>query len=101
MLTEDQRREFNALGLLRLPGAIPAADTETIRECVWGALEAKGIRCDDPSSWDQISGFFFCKTNETGAFNPMATPAVRQALDGLFGETSWEEPPYWGGPKKR
>jgi hypothetical protein len=98
MLTEDQRREFDQLGLLRLPGAIPAADVQAMRERVWETLEAKDIRRDDPESWNQISGSFFRKTNETGAFNPMATPIVRQALDGLFGDTFWEEPPYWGGP---
>ncbi|NKB69156.1 MAG: hypothetical protein GKR89_18975 [Candidatus Latescibacteria bacterium] len=98
MLTEDQQREFDELGILRLPGAVDPQDARILGKGVWEPMEAKGMRCDEPETWRQVTGKFFRKTRETGAFKAMASPVVRQGLDGLFGARPWEEPEYWGGP---
>ena len=98
MLSESQRREFDELGLLRLPGAVPSEAARAMQDRVWETMAAKGVRRDDADTWVPVSGSFFRKTSEAGAFDAMATPAVRQALDGLFGDAPWQEPEHWGGP---
>lgn len=98
MLTQEQHQQFDRLGYLHLPNAIDAEAAAVMRDRVWQALAAKAMRPDEPQSWQQVSGSFFRKTSESDAFAAMASPAVRQALDGLFGDIPWQEPPYWGGP---
>lgn len=98
MLTPSQRSEFDELGLLRLPGAVAPEAARAMQNKVWEAMAAKGMRRDAPDTWVQVSGSFFRRTSEAGAFEAIATPPVRQALDGLFGEVPWQEPEYWGGP---
>jgi hypothetical protein len=91
--------EFELTGLLRLPGAIPAADTREMRDALWAELARKhGIRRDAPESWipGKVSGLQ--EPERAGAFARMASDALCGALDDLFAPRCWEPPPRWGSP---
>src|SRR5262245_55450418 len=56
MLTAAQRAEFDRTGLLRLPSAIPAADTAAMRERLWRHLaDTRGIVADRAGTWPRES----------------------------------------------
>jgi hypothetical protein len=42
---------FQIHGWVRVPGAFSADEAAAMREVVWRALDALGIRRDDPATW--------------------------------------------------
>jgi hypothetical protein len=73
-------------GVVRLPGAIPTRDIETMRAALERKLADRPQRTARPSKL----------SSRTGAFDAMASPAVRAVFDALLGR--WEEPAHWGLP---
>jgi ectoine hydroxylase-related dioxygenase (phytanoyl-CoA dioxygenase family) len=73
-------------GVVRLPGAIPASDIETMRAALERKLAARPQRTARPSKL----------SSRSGAFDAFASPTVRAILNTLLGE--WEEPDHWGLP---
>jgi hypothetical protein len=96
ILTAAQHEEFDRAGLLRLPGAIPAAQVETMCDRIWAHVRSEhGIARSDPATWlieDRLAGLR--KVAGGPDFERIGSPAVRGALDGLLGE--WTEPSRWG-----
>jgi hypothetical protein len=99
MLSQTQLAEFARSGLLRLPGAIPGAEVATMRDRFWEVLSSKhGIARDRAETWTIEHPRHLQVLKRSGAFNLMATGAVRAALDDLLGASVWVEPQTWGLP---
>ena len=99
MLTEDQRDTFTRTGLLRLPGAVPAAEAAVMRDGVWEFLARRdGIAPDRPETWTEGIPRHLQPLRRSGLFAGMGSPPVRAALDGLLGAGAWREPSSWGQP---
>jgi Phytanoyl-CoA dioxygenase (PhyH) len=99
MLSADQRRCFDDSGIVTLRGAIDCAAGDAMRAALWAELERRcGLREHDPASWREPRPAGFQALAKRGAFAAMASPAVRAALDSVFGASGWLEPPRWGQP---
>jgi hypothetical protein len=99
MLSQDEREEFERSGLLRLPAAIPQADTATMHERFWEFLSTEhGIVRERPGTWTPGSPRHLQALKRSGVFNLMATGGVRDAIDDLLGAAAWTPPKTWGLP---
>jgi hypothetical protein len=99
MLSPGDLAEFERSGLLRLPAAIPDAEVTTMRDRFWEFLSAEhGIAPDRPDTWTIERPRRLQVLRRSGAFNPMATGTVRDALDDLLGAAGWIPPKTWGLP---
>lgn len=97
MLTPEQMQEFEADGLIRLPGAIPRGDIQEMLDRVWQDLDERfEIRRDAPSTWQNGRPQAFKSLRRSGAFAKMASSAVTEALDELFDRRRWFVPNHWG-----
>jgi hypothetical protein len=97
MLSIEQREEFERCGMLRLPGAIPAKDTDKMCDSVWSALRRHyDVRRGDPATWKalRITGTHDLPKYDT--FAQVGSAQVREALDELLGRGNWEPPERWG-----
>lgn len=86
ILTPALAEAYARDGVVRLAGAIPASDAETMAAALRRTLEARQHKGPRPSKL----------SSRTGAFAAMASPTVRGVLDQLLG--AWEEPAHWGLP---
>src|SRR5438128_1868170 len=51
-LTSAQAETLAAEGAVRLPGAVPTADADTMRDALWRRLQARhGVFPDRPETW--------------------------------------------------
>lgn len=96
-LSLEQLEQYQAEGVLRLPGAVPAADIAAMAEVVWRRLRTRhGAVRDRPQSWTAPHPAQL--TAKTSELDPMAGPAVRAVLDQLLGVGRWKVPERWGLP---
>lgn len=96
-LTSERRPAFESYGLVALAGAVEASAVEEMRRQIWQLLEEReGIRSSEPSTWRAVGASRFRPLHDSGAFAPMASPRVREALDELLGPGLWREPARWG-----
>jgi hypothetical protein len=86
LFTADRAEAYARDGVVRLPGAIPIQDIETMAAALRRKLAARPQRTSRPSKL----------SSRSGEFDAMASPAVRTVLDVLLGD--WEEPAHWGLP---
>jgi hypothetical protein len=97
MLTHTQHEEFERTGLLRLPGAIRAADTVLMCDRIWEhAAQAHGMERTDPATWlveQRLSGLQ--KLVQRHEFARIGSLTVRSALNDVLGD--WAEPRRWAG----
>lgn len=99
MLTAEQRREFDQVGVLHLPGAVSKSDAAQMSELVWATLAQRhGIQRDAPETWSAGGAYGIQPASKSEAFARMASPVVRAALDDLFEPSGWEQPRNWGAP---
>lgn len=99
VLTIEQRSDFDQLGLIRLPHAISESDVEQMCGSLWEALaERHNIERDAPSTWTAGRASGIQAPARSALFASMGSPAVRAALDDLFGPDAWQEPAHWGQP---
>jgi hypothetical protein len=100
MLSPQQRDEFDRQGLLRLPGAIPLADTTAMCDRLWEFMADKhGIERDRPETWPIDVPRRFQALTRAGVFDPMGNDVVCAALDDLLGADRWQRPLRgWGLP---
>lgn len=99
MLSPDQRQEFDRSGLLRLPQAVPSADTERMRERLWEFLaDTQAISRHDPGTWPVEGPQGFQKLTRSGAFAGMAADSVLGACRELCTDLHWESADRWGRP---
>jgi ectoine hydroxylase-related dioxygenase (phytanoyl-CoA dioxygenase family) len=98
-LTHEQRRRFDERGLVRLDGFLPAANAAAMAERLWEHLARReGVQREAPETWRVERPFGFQALQAAGAFDAMATPALRALLDDLLGRDRWEAPVHWGQP---
>ena len=96
VLTQQQREEFDRLGILRLPGAVPSERVKEMLDCVWDAAERRAeVRRNDPSTWkaQRLMGAHDLPASAT--FEQIGSPAVCDALDSFFGSHNWQRPARW------
>ncbi|HXA39333.1 MAG TPA: hypothetical protein VNW53_10050 [Phenylobacterium sp.] len=86
VFTADHAETYARDGVVRLPGAIPVRDVEAMAAALRRKLDARPQRTARASKL----------SSRTGAFDAMASPAVRAVLDVVLGQ--WEEPAHWGLP---
>jgi hypothetical protein len=99
MLSAAQRSAFESEGSVQLPGLIPHAQIDAMRACLWSHLaRAHGVREHEPASWTTSRPSRFQELARSGAFAGMHSPALRAALDEVFGAGAWREPVHWGQP---
>jgi ectoine hydroxylase-related dioxygenase (phytanoyl-CoA dioxygenase family) len=97
--TDAQRATFHEQGLLHLPAAIATIDADRMAARIWDVLDARdGIRREDPATWAVRQPTGFQSLTRAGVFAPLASAAVRAALDDLLGRGSWQSPDAWGAP---
>jgi ectoine hydroxylase-related dioxygenase (phytanoyl-CoA dioxygenase family) len=98
-LTQEQRRRFDERGLVRLDGLIPEKTAEAMADRLWAELARReGIEPGAPGTWRIERPFQFQALQASGAFDAMATPALRTVLDDLMGRDRWAAPVHWGQP---
>ena len=93
------RSQFQRTGLVRRPGAIPAAEAAAIVDRIWEHLDRRlGVARDRPDTWtvDQPAGLR--AITDKPEFEALGSPAVRAALDDLLGAGRWPAPRRWGRP---
>ena len=96
-LTPDQRELFEDRGLVRLPAAIAPQAAEAMADRLWAELERRfEMRKGHPATWRTERPAKFQALEASGAFQAMASPTVRAALDDLLGAGRWAEPAHWG-----
>jgi Phytanoyl-CoA dioxygenase (PhyH) len=94
-LTPEQREQFLAEGLIRIPGVISSETIEPMLERIWRALAGKyGALRDQPQTWP--SGLrepvdALKQMGRAGVFAGVLSPKVRQLLDDFFGNRGWEQ----------
>jgi hypothetical protein len=93
MLTPEQREEFDRSGIARLPGAVAQEVVHEMSANVWDTVERRSeVRRNDSSTWKAQRMIGFKDLPESLNFHRIATPAVCEALDSLFGTRKWERP---------
>lgn len=90
----EQRDAFRRDGVVTLPGAFSAEAGAAMEDATWSYVEARtDIRRDDRSTWPGAPDGFATSTKKLKkhpAFRAvLAAPAVRSALDGIFGDGGW------------
>jgi ectoine hydroxylase-related dioxygenase (phytanoyl-CoA dioxygenase family) len=99
VLTDDQRCEFERVGVVRLPGAFSDTDARRMRDRVWDLLAKKhGIDPDEPATWTIRQPTGFQALTRSRAFDPLASPVLTNALDQVLGQGAWGMPKQWGAP---
>jgi ectoine hydroxylase-related dioxygenase (phytanoyl-CoA dioxygenase family) len=97
MLSHQQLAEFERNGILRVSGAIPSVDVESMTALVWDNLERRyPVRRDQPGTWTsrRISGLHALDKSVT--FQEIGSAKVCQVLDELLGSGNWQRPSRWG-----
>ena len=99
MLSPQQREDFDRLGLLRLPAAVPPSDVAAMRDRFWEFLATRhGIDRADAGTWSTTTPRGLQALRRSHAFDAMASEHVREALDDLLGTGGWQPPKAWGLP---
>jgi hypothetical protein len=99
MVSPAERADFDRLGLLRLPAAVPAPAVDAMRDRMWAFLAAEqGIDPVRRETWPPGPARRLQALRKSGAFAPMASAAVLAALDDLLGAGGWPVPKAWGLP---
>jgi ectoine hydroxylase-related dioxygenase (phytanoyl-CoA dioxygenase family) len=97
VLSYQQLTEFERNGILRVSGAIPGADVESMAALVWDNLERRyPIRRDQPRTWTsrRISGLH--ALDKSVSFQEIGSTKICQVLDQLLGSGNWQRPSRWG-----
>jgi len=93
MLTSEQREEFDRSGIARLPGAVAQEVVAEMCESVWDTVERRAeVSRNDPHTWKAQRMIGLKDLPESLNFHRIATPAVCEALDSLFGTRKWKQP---------
>ena len=97
MLTDEQRCEFERTGIVKLEAAFTAEQAARMRDVVWRELLHRyDIVRDDPTTWSRHAPTGLKSSKKSRAFAPILGPAVRGALDDLFGAENWIRPKHYG-----
>lgn len=98
VLTPEQIRTYEEDGVAHLPGAVARADAERMADALWSELGRKhAILRGHPDTWPTGRVFRIQAIAKAGAFDAMASPLIRAAIDHVLGVDGWDEPSHWGG----
>jgi ectoine hydroxylase-related dioxygenase (phytanoyl-CoA dioxygenase family) len=86
---------FHTRGFADVNGAVDAGVVAAMRGRLWSVLAEQRIRCDQPGTWPTGSAGNL-RAVRRGEAGPDATPAVRHALDAVFGAVPRAVPCHWG-----
>jgi len=92
VLTDAELREFDELGLVRLPQAFSRDDARAMEESIWRFAERAGMVRDDPSTWlpGQLVGAS-PKLKRRPKFQTTWTEPVTSAIGQLL-DGAWDGP---------
>lgn len=89
--------ELARTGIVKLSGVFGDDDGARMRQVLWRELSTRyGIERADRSTWDRHPPTGLKSTKRSHAFAAMCGPAVRDALDELFGPGEWVPPANQG-----
>ena len=92
-LTDRQRAEFEARGVLRLPGFHDPAVIAPMADALWADLgERLGLVRGRPETWTVARPAQFQGLTHGGTFDALGSSAIRALADDLLGGGAWEEP---------
>ena len=98
-LSAEQRAEFDARGVLRLPGFHDPAAITPMADALWADLgERLGLVRGRPETWHMVRPAQFQGLTHGGAFDALGSPKTRALADDLLGAGEWETPRRWGQP---
>jgi Phytanoyl-CoA dioxygenase (PhyH) len=88
MLSQAEIDAFVADGFIAVRGAVPGDVVRACQDEIWSELGERGVRRDDPSTWQAPVVRIACPESE--AFAAAGTqPALWEAFDQLIGEGRW------------
>lgn len=97
MLTQQQRDEFAATGLLRVSRAIPADEASRMADRIRDYLATpESIERNSRQAWLAERPHGFRPLQRAGTFDGVGRGSIPTALDELFGVDGWERPRRWG-----
>ncbi len=89
-LTRDQAAAFERDGVLRLPGFYGADAVAPMADALWDDLARRyGALRDRPQTWIDQRPAKFQALARSGAFAPLASPALHALVDDVLGEGRW------------
>jgi len=98
-LGDEERSDFERLGVVRLKRVFREVDAARMCDRVWEALAREhGMRRGDPATWTAGQPTGFQALSRAGAFDALGQPTLIAALDALLGEGQWTRPKHWGAP---
>jgi hypothetical protein len=97
MLSEQDRAEFAARGIIWLCGAFSQDEAARMRRRVWARLTRLRASEDDPATWATADTTGLSKAvKRDRVFAALGSPVVRGAVDDLLGQDGWDPPREWG-----
>jgi hypothetical protein len=98
-LSPEQRAEFEARGVLRLPGFYDPATIAPMADALWADLEARlGLVRGRPETWTIVRPAQFQGLTHGATFDALGSPALHALADDLLGAGAWDVPRRWGQP---
>ena len=91
-LSCEQIHEYRDSGIVRLPDAVPRADIALMADKLWDELGRRfGILRNDPATWTKPRPAQLQAVARSGAFAPIVTPIIREAIEHALGPGNWDE----------
>jgi len=81
---------------VRIPGAFSADEAAALRDVTWRALEAKGIRRDDPSTWNRHRPDHLQHLKSDPVFRAVGSNVTNAAIAEVLAGQDWKRPKDWG-----
>ena len=88
--------QFETHGWVRISGAFSRDEAAAMRDVVWRALDAVGIRRDDPSTWQKERPDHLQHLKSDPAFRAVGSDRTRAAIDEVLHGQPWRRPFDWG-----
>jgi len=95
-LTVTDRMHFDERGWVRVPAAFSADDAAAMRDVVWRALEKRGLRRGDPSTWTIEAPTHLQGLKSAPQFGAIGTTRTLGAITEVLGSDAWPQPRDWG-----
>lgn len=95
-LTAADHTHFAERGWVRVPHAFAADDATAMRDVVWRALEKRGMRRDDPSTWTVEAPVHLQGLKGAPQFAAVGTARTLAAITEVLGTDEWPVPRDWG-----
>jgi hypothetical protein len=94
---QGQVSEFERNGIVRVRGAISAADIEEMTEQVWDNLERRyPFRRNRPDTWTAQRIYGLHALDKSVTFEQIGSPMVCRMCDDVIGSGNWQRPTRWG-----